>query len=690
MTTYPHLNTFHPQMMHYGVCTNEPFQFTDIQSVNNAIENSLYARRRSSTWPTVVLEDGTENEVSIQNDIVIKTEPNLDPDGYLMDSPLQDCIISPDQSPEMDCNDLSQPQNFQVSSTQCSSHKSKNKNVWGDMSYADLITKAILSSPNQRLTLAEIYAWIVDNVHYFADKKDTSSTSGWKNSIRHNLSLHNKFKRIPNETSGKSSWWTINPDKTGTKTRRGPNSSSPRPSTPKLGRKELGKETPTMKRKERKKSRSRRGSEGAINFSNLDCSPQSPLIGGIALTRTNSSDVYSGDSQASTPMTSPIMKQRSGSFGNMLSPHSPRLGTPFATTTSTWNPSPHNEVNYGPTSPKCRLRSNSHPAESTLIHTISPNVRKSSESRPNCAHSLGYTNPDTISDISHCSANIQAPWTSPLNSPLPLTPHQIGLIPDQRGRSSSLTMNLSPPYVDINEAVKPAYYHPPVVPRERARSFTTTHHSVHYEPMQAYQEPTQELHNPFLHSVTHQHQQLQPPAYSEYKRMSVLHTFSDPYGRRSTCNSTVVQQHKTPPLSAGPLQSQYLRPKTFFSEYEIEHKILDTQHPRVQDLKRESVGELPTSSSPSCFQLNSCQGQHFERSYSQPQQQTNCPTVKEEHSFFIKSSSCQHAAADNRFQVQQFDLNSLQPTLLGDQVSINAIEKDVNFEMLDNQLRIQT
>ena len=31
-----------------------------------------------------------------------------------------------------------------------------------------------------------------------------------QNSIRHNLSLHDKFKRIQNEGTGKSSWWTIN------------------------------------------------------------------------------------------------------------------------------------------------------------------------------------------------------------------------------------------------------------------------------------------------------------------------------------------------------------------------------------------------------------------------------------------------------------------------------------------------
>ena len=33
-----------------------------------------------------------------------------------------------------------------------------------------------------------------------------------KNSIRHNLSLHNRFKRIQSEGTGKSSWWIINPD----------------------------------------------------------------------------------------------------------------------------------------------------------------------------------------------------------------------------------------------------------------------------------------------------------------------------------------------------------------------------------------------------------------------------------------------------------------------------------------------
>ncbi|XP_076445670.1 uncharacterized protein LOC143283348 [Babylonia areolata] len=86
------------------------------------------------------------------------------------------------------------------------------RNAWGPMSYADLITRAILSSPDKRLTLSQIYDWMVQNVPYFKDKGDSTSSAGWKNSIRHNLSLHSRFMRIQNEGTGKSSWWVINPD----------------------------------------------------------------------------------------------------------------------------------------------------------------------------------------------------------------------------------------------------------------------------------------------------------------------------------------------------------------------------------------------------------------------------------------------------------------------------------------------
>ena len=54
------------------------------------------------------------------------------------------------------------------------------KNAWGNRSYAELIAMAISSSPEQRLTLAQIYDWIVQHIPFFRDKGEANSSAGWK------------------------------------------------------------------------------------------------------------------------------------------------------------------------------------------------------------------------------------------------------------------------------------------------------------------------------------------------------------------------------------------------------------------------------------------------------------------------------------------------------------------------------
>lgn len=61
---------------------------------------------------------------------------------------------------------------------------SSRRNAWGNLSYADLITQAITSAQDNRLTLSQIYEWMVQNVPYFKDKGDSNSSAGWKVRVR--------------------------------------------------------------------------------------------------------------------------------------------------------------------------------------------------------------------------------------------------------------------------------------------------------------------------------------------------------------------------------------------------------------------------------------------------------------------------------------------------------------------------
>ena len=73
-------------------------------------------------------------------------------------------------------------------------------------SYIGLIGQAILSSPEKKLILSEIYNYIQTQYPYFR-KRGT----GWRNSVRHNLSLNDCFVKTGRSPNGKGHFWAISP-----------------------------------------------------------------------------------------------------------------------------------------------------------------------------------------------------------------------------------------------------------------------------------------------------------------------------------------------------------------------------------------------------------------------------------------------------------------------------------------------
>lgn len=66
-------------------------------------------------------------------------------------------------------------------------------------SYIALISMAILSKPDKKILLNEIYDWVVNNFQYYQSRTDKS----WRNSIRHNLSLNECFIKVGKAGNGR-------------------------------------------------------------------------------------------------------------------------------------------------------------------------------------------------------------------------------------------------------------------------------------------------------------------------------------------------------------------------------------------------------------------------------------------------------------------------------------------------------
>ncbi|XP_073683021.1 forkhead box protein N3 [Garra rufa] len=171
-------------------------QFYQASSITRALQE---AEEMDLALPTIKLEKGSMEDEELTNLNWLHESKNLlnsfgDPVLRSV-SPVQD--LDDDTPPSPAHSDL--PYDAK-----------QNPNCKPPYSFSCLIFMAIEDAPSKRLPVKDIYNWILEHFPYFAN-----APTGWKNSVRHNLSLNKCFKKVDKDRSqsiGKGSLWCIDPE----------------------------------------------------------------------------------------------------------------------------------------------------------------------------------------------------------------------------------------------------------------------------------------------------------------------------------------------------------------------------------------------------------------------------------------------------------------------------------------------
>lgn len=168
-----HLHSGSDFAVSHGELSTSTSNSTNLSSLQKASGSAASPYYSSASSGTSSFTPRASNHFSSRNDD-LDTPPSDQNAGGLTNA--HSHILGPG-------GDLSANQSEGAAAVAAASALKKNtsrRNAWGNMSYADLITQAINGSPEKRLTLSQIYEWMVQNVTYFKDKGDSNSSAGWK------------------------------------------------------------------------------------------------------------------------------------------------------------------------------------------------------------------------------------------------------------------------------------------------------------------------------------------------------------------------------------------------------------------------------------------------------------------------------------------------------------------------------
>ena len=191
---------WHPSIVRQAQKSSEEDEDGDVDPRSIAKNRTLGHPAPHFHLQDSVVYDGTEDAGPSQHRTHTQSTRNAAPPG----TPVRGYSAFPKSSPAANYS-----RGVMMESTESIDYSAEGaKDLKPPHSYAQMIGMAILSTPEQQMTLSNIYKWIMANYAFYR-----FNTGGWQNSIRHNLSLNKAFTKIARrmDEPGKGMKWMIEP-----------------------------------------------------------------------------------------------------------------------------------------------------------------------------------------------------------------------------------------------------------------------------------------------------------------------------------------------------------------------------------------------------------------------------------------------------------------------------------------------